>query len=47
MRKYEYSGTEYTVNYKYSKERSLNELLEETVLYRYKSIKSEISNSSN
>ncbi len=32
MRKYEYSRTEYNVNSKYSKEHTLNELLEEKKL---------------
>lgn len=36
MRKYEYSGTEYNVNSKYSKEYTLNELLEEITLNRYR-----------
>ncbi len=36
MRKYEYSGTEYTVHSKYSKDRALNELLEEIILDRYR-----------
>ncbi len=36
MRKYEYSGTEYSVNSKYSIEHALNELLEEIILDRYR-----------
>lgn len=36
MRKYEYNGTQYTVNSQYTKERTLSELLEEVVLDRYK-----------
>lgn len=36
MRKYEYSRTEYNVNSKYSKEYTLNELLEEITLNRYR-----------
>lgn len=35
MRKYEYNGTEYIVNSKYSKEHTLNELLEGIILDRY------------
>ena len=36
MRKYEYSGTEYVVNSKYTKKQTLNELLEEIILERYR-----------
>ncbi len=36
MRKYEYNGTEYTVNSKYSKEYTLEQILEEIILDRYR-----------
>lgn len=36
MRKYEFSGTEYVVNSKYTKEHTLNKLLEEIILDRYR-----------
>lgn len=36
MRKYEYSGTEYVVNSKHTKDQTLNELLEEIILERYR-----------
>ncbi len=36
MRKYEYSGTEYTVNSKYSKEYTIEQILEEIILGRYR-----------
>lgn len=36
MRKYEYNSTEYTVNSKYSKEHTLEQILEEIILDRYR-----------